>query len=499
MKRKIKPIVSAMLFGIIILYTTLAYALVHTVSPYKVLVNPVIIIVPTIVLLGIIVFFAVRLRSVEIRNKKAKMTDSETGIGNLMYFEYHFENSIPDSARNQYYVAYVIIDSNYLDVYHSKSAFSDVVKYVASVLSENSKQGEIAARITDNGFTYAFRSDCSEHAKNTVNEIITKLNEYVGKEKRSNRPVFHASVYNLDESDGSCEFVLFNLRRNCIRSFDSREQVIFCDEKCMNSARREQEIIERITQGFDNLEFKPYLQFLVDNKTKKIVSAEALSRWENPDKGVLTPGNYIDIMGTTGLISRHDFYIFEMVCRQLEYWNKTDYDHISVSCNFTRLTLSEDDFAEKIKEIADRYSFDKSKLVIEITEDAIEKDIDKAMQNISKCKQLGFSIALDDLGCGYTSLANLCDYTIDIVKIDRDILLKTDNQKGKELFIGIVALSHSLNLKVVCEGVETKEQNEFVTASACDYIQGWHFSKAMPLEECETFINHYSEKLMASA
>ena len=121
------------------------------------------------------------------------------------------------------------------------------------------------------------------------------------------------------------------------------------------------------------------------------------------------------------------------------------------------------------------------------------------MQNISKCKQLGFSIALDDLGCGYTSLANLCDYTIDIVKIDRDILLKTDNQKGKELFIGIVALSHSLNLKVVCEGVETKEQNEFVTASACDYIQGWHFSKAMPLEECETFINHYSEKLMASA
>ena len=110
------------------------------------------------------------------------------------------------------------------------------------------------------------------------------------------------------------------------------------------------------------------------------------------------------------------------------------------------------------------------------------------------CKELGFRVYLDDLGSGYTSLANLCDYPIDVVKIDRDILLKTQNKKGKELFYGIVALAHSLNVKVICEGVETEEQNTLVSSSSCDFVQGWFYSKALPLEECESFVELYEKK-----
>ena len=108
---------------------------------------------------------------------------------------------------------------------------------------------------------------------------------------------------------------------------------------------------------------------------------------------------------------------------------------------------------------------------------------------------MGFTIALDDMGNGYTSLTNLCDYPIDIVKIDRDILLKTDKQNGKDLFNGIIALAHSLNLKVVCEGVETEIQNEFVTNTDCDFIQGWYYSKALPVKESEEFLINYHQKL----
>ncbi len=116
-------------------------------------------------------------------------------------------------------------------------------------------------------------------------------------------------------------------------------------------------------------------------------------------------------------------------------------------------------------------------------------------QNVRLCKELGFRVYLDDLGSGYTSLANLCDYPIDVVKIDRDILLKTQNKKGKDLFSGIIALAHSLDIKVICEGVETEEQNKLVESSACDFVQGWSYSKALPLEECESFIEVYAEKL----
>ena len=152
------------------------------------------------------------------------------------------------------------------------------------------------------------------------------------------------------------------------------------------------------------------------------------------------------------------------------------------------------DFVSKIKEIADKYDFDRSKLLIEITEDSIEKNMDVARNNIIKTKELGFSIALDDIGSGYTSLISLCEYPIDVVKIDRDVLLLSDRESGKKLFLGIISLIHSLNLKVVCEGVETEEQNTLVSESDCDYIQGWYYSKALPESLAEDFYKEYMKK-----
>ena len=257
--------------------------------------------------------------------------------------------------------------------------------------------------------------------------------------------------------------------------------------------KMEKEITQSIIDGLKNNEFKMYLQFIVDNKDKKFVSAEALSRWENPQNGIVGPGNYIVQMETAGLISIHDFYMFELACRQLEKWKDTEYKDLSLSCNFTRITLSEDDCIDKLISISKGYNFDKSKLAIEITEDAIEKDRETAKRNVRLCKELGFKIYLDDLGSGYTSLANLCDYPIDVVKIDRDILLKTSTKRGKDLFAGIIALAHKLNISVICEGVEEEEQNTLVSQSDCDYIQGWYYSKPLPLEECETFIEKYSK------
>ena len=245
---------------------------------------------------------------------------------------------------------------------------------------------------------------------------------------------------------------------------------------------------ERILSGLKNNEFKMYLQFIVDSKTKKIVSAEALSRWYSSQDGLVGPAEYIGHMESVGIISMLDFYMFELACNQLEKWSDTEYKDISISCNFTRITLSEENCIEQLKNISQKYNFDKSKLAIEITEDTIEKDREVAKRNVMLCKELGFRIYLDDLGSGYTSLANLCDYPIDVVKIDRDILLKTNTKRGKDLLSGIVALAHRMDMSVVCEGVETTEQSDLVSESDCDYIQGWYYSKVMPLEMCESFI-----------
>lgn len=258
--------------------------------------------------------------------------------------------------------------------------------------------------------------------------------------------------------------------------------------------REEAEFVKQIEHGLANGEFKMYLQFIVDNKEKKIVSAEALSRWQDANGEIISPVKYIAVMERNGLIAKLDYFMFEKACQKLVAWQNTEFDHITLSCNFTRITISEKNFAATLASIADKYAFDRSKLSIEITEDAVEKNPEVARGNIFKAKELGFKIALDDVGSGFTSFINLCEYPLDAVKIDRDILLRTDNLRGKKLFWGMISLAHFLNLAVVCEGVETEEQNKFVSESECDYIQGWYYAKPMPEEKAEDFATAYAEK-----
>ena len=263
------------------------------------------------------------------------------------------------------------------------------------------------------------------------------------------------------------------------------------NQKCSSE---EKDFLKKIEEGLKNDEFKMYLQFIVDNKDKKIVSAEALSRWEDSSGEIISPAKYIGLMEESGLIANLDYCMFEKACCKLQDWKNTKFADFTLSCNFTRITISEKDFVSKIKQISDKYDFNHSHLLLEITEDSMEKNLDIAMENIFKVKELGFRVALDDIGSGYTSLINLCEYPIDVVKVDRDILLLTNEERGKKLFWGIISLAHNLNLTVVCEGVETEEQKDLVSQSECDYIQGWYYSKPLPEKSAEEFAKEYMEK-----
>lgn len=262
----------------------------------------------------------------------------------------------------------------------------------------------------------------------------------------------------------------------------------------MSEKRVDKKQLKAMEDGFKNREFKMYLQFIVDNKMKRIVSAEALSRWKKSTGELVSPAAYIEDMKASGHIVMLDYYMFEKACIKLSQWKDTAFEELTMSCNFTRITISEKDFVPKIRQIADRYDFDRRKLLLEITEDSIENDKDVAMDNIIRVKELGFRIAVDDLGSGCTSLMSLCKYPIDVVKIDREIFLKTNEENGRKLFRGIISLAHDLNLSVVCEGVETMAQDRFITETNCDYIQGWYYSKALPETEAEAYAKAYMEK-----
>ncbi len=187
----------------------LSYAAQASKTSYKWLIGTLML---AFILLAFVVFLFLRIRRIRKENEVDKMTDAETGMGNLQFFKYHFRYTIGDISRNLYHIAYIILDSSYLRSYHGDSSFDEVLKYTASVLSENTGDREIAARITENGFALAYQSTNDEDAKKRLKEVMDKLNSFEGVKDKSNKLVFHAAAYHLAQADRNCEILLFNLR-----------------------------------------------------------------------------------------------------------------------------------------------------------------------------------------------------------------------------------------------------------------------------------------------
>lgn len=240
-------------------------------------------------------------------------------------------------------------------------------------------------------------------------------------------------------------------------------------------------------EAIRNGEFRMYLQPVVSAKTGRIVSVESLSRWAHPEKGMLYPGSYIGRMEKKSAVAELDFFIFEEACRLLERWKKKG-RRASLSCNFTRITIDHRKFLRRLTDIAGKYDFDYGSLILEITEDVMENDKEAAFANISRCREMGFRIALDDAGSGCTSFSDLKDYAIDIVKIDRTILYGAEQEKGFGLLKGMIELAHSMGMEIQCEGVETEEQAKLLRRLGCDYMQGYYFYRPMPIAAAERIL-----------
>lgn len=230
---------------------------------------------------------------------------------------------------------------------------------------------------------------------------------------------------------------------------------------------------ELYVSAIEKKEFKTYVQKIVDAKSFAIVGGEVLARWNRPGKGLVPPRNFIEQMIRVDAIAELDYFIFEETCKWQQELRLSG-KNLFLSCNFTRITISKADFIKRVYDIVKKYNFDHSKIIIEITEDCVETNDIKALSNIIKCKELGLLIAIDDFGSGNSSFGDFSRYPADIVKMSRSVLLKKDGLHN--LFSRI----SDMGFKILCEGVETKEQAEMLRSFGCDYIQGFYFGRPEP-------------------
>ena len=250
--------------------------------------------------------------------------------------------------------------------------------------------------------------------------------------------------------------------------------------------QEETDITLKMRDAMSNGEFVLYMQPQYNHQNGKMVGAEALCRWLKGDGNIVSPGIFIPVFEKNGFIKELDKYVWESAFKLVQQWEKAGGPQVPISVNISRISLENDDIVDIIRKLAKKYPINKKNLYFEITESAYMRDQSALTERVYKLKEIGFAIAMDDFGSGYSSLNSLKDIPIDVLKLDMGFLRGGTNvERGNEIITYMVHMAKALKLKIVAEGVELKEQADFLTKEGCDVIQGYFYAKPMPLTDFE--------------
>gem|GEM_PF-2366181 len=443
-------------------------------------------------LAGIVALSVILLRK---KRNNTTLMDTATKIGNRQYFIRTFQTMISDPSRELYYVVHFAFDIDWVNGSYGTEESDEILRYAADTITQRMKDNEFCARIGGGSFAAAIYSNGIEQARGRVEEILRVLNAYSGKYKRGEMmALFHAGICALALDDKNAEKVLYNTDQAYHRALEEKKDYAFVSHDMLDEYKARVSIREQAAEALEQHAFTPYVQFIVSTEDESICGGELLSRWQNRLYGLLNPETYVPILQDMGLIVEHDLLMLEEACRLLHQWHSDGKDRF-LTCNLTRVTLSDPSIVSRITATAKKYNFPREQLFLEVTEDMLEENKESALRNISKLKQNGFRIALDDFSSGYTSVSNLYEYSVDLVKLDRQMIL--DAEQGKQasaLMTEIARLCHELQILVLAEGVETREQADQIRETSCDYIQGFRYARPLPLRELDNFEEQYRQR-----
>ncbi len=222
----------------------------------------------------------------------------------------------------------------------------------------------------------------------------------------------------------------------------------------------------------------------VDIASGKVTGAEALLRWQHPEMGLVSPVEFIPIAEESRLILPIGYWVLETACSQIRQWLDLGIDCHTIAVNVSPIQFFRSDVVGQVRQLLGKYCLDPKYLMIEITESTLMQDSDNAAQMMRKLKDIGIKLAIDDFGTGYSSLSALKHFPIDYLKIDRSFVSDlTTNASDATIAKAVISMAHSLNLRVIAEGVETKEQLLFLHGRACEEMQGYYFSPPVSVEK----------------
>lgn len=267
--------------------------------------------------------------------------------------------------------------------------------------------------------------------------------------------------------------------------------------ECTGRAPSNDEIVPRfslddINQAFDNNEFCFYLQPKCNAETGAIVGAEALVRWNHPEYGLVSPGEFIPLLERESMVTRFDLFIWRSVCEMLSRWDGEGRNLVPVSVNVSMTDIESIDVARVLGDLLDRFSIDARLLQVEITESAIAHNMDVVEETIRDLHARGIAVLMDDFGSAYSSLNMLKDINVDAIKLDMKFVdLNADNAaKGLKIIESVIDMAYQLRLSIIAEGAQTAEQVSKLRELGCMYIQGYYFYRPLTVGKMEDLLEH---------
>lgn len=250
--------------------------------------------------------------------------------------------------------------------------------------------------------------------------------------------------------------------------------------------------LDDINQAFDNNEFCFYLQPKCNAETGAIVGAEALVRWNHPEYGLVSPGEFIPLLERESMVTRFDLFIWRSVCEMLSRWDGEGRNLVPVSVNVSMTDIESIDVARVLGDLLDRFSIDARLLQVEITESAIAHNMDVVEETIRDLHARGIAVLMDDFGSAYSSLNMLKDINVDAIKLDMKFVdLNADNAaKGLKIIESVIDMAYQLRLSIIAEGAQTAEQVSKLRELGCMYIQGYYFYRPLTVEKMEDLLEH---------
>lgn len=411
--------------------------------------------------------------------KNLAFKDELTGLWNVAKLEQEAKQAINDNKRDKLsIVAMDIYKFRMINEIYGREIGDMIIKHMATELSQLAPTMLYPAHVkADNFLAIIYSNDRQE-----IEALFEKLRDKIFAFKWENQYISLSINCGLYIVNKKCKATtaIDNADKARRQSKSNSEGFWVYDETLETQLRKEKDIEDRFPTALTINEFEVYYQPKVNMHTNKICGAEALVRWNSSQSGFMRPDEFIPVLEKTGAIVELDFFVLEQVCKYVSEFLHRGEVPPKISVNQSRMHLPRTNYLSRLSDLIEKYAIPQGLIELELTETAFV-DLDLTKQIVRKLKALGFTLSIDDFGSGYSSLTFLNTIQIDVMKIDRTFLQSTDSsQRTKIILKRMVDMAKDLNMEVVCEGVETLSQIQFLISIGCDLAQGYYYAQPMP-------------------